>query len=305
VREVLANAERRLRAAGSASPRLDAELLAGKTLGLDRVALRIRGHEPAPATQVKALEELVTRREAAEPVAYLLGTAPFRHLDLLVDHRVLIPRPETEALVEWALEQVAARAAGRDEPVRVLDLCTGSGAVALAIALEAAPGSVTLTATDLSPEALEVAQENSSRVGARIELLTGDLFHPVAGRRFDVVVANPPYVRQQDAASLPADVVDHEPHMALFAEGDGLAVADAIILGFPAHAAPGAALALEIGAGQAGAVADRMFETGLAEVGSVADLAGIDRIVTGQLRGPAAAAARLDSPDAEKPTEPC
>lgn len=266
VRDALDSAVVAIGASGSASPRLDAELLLAHVLGVRRERLFLDGDLVVAGGQIRAYQDLVRRRAVERaPVAYLLGTRGFRRIDLAVDPRVLIPRPETEHLVEAALEL--------PQGARVADVGTGSGAVALALADERPD--LRIVATDISADALAVARANATRLGLDVELTHGDLLDAVAGP-LDAVVSNPPYV--EDGAALPADVARHEPASALFAGADGLEVYRRLV---PQAAARAPFLAVEVGAGQAGAVGGLMREAGFARIETRRDLAGIDRVVVG------------------------
>lgn len=239
---VLRAATARLVAAGHTAS--DAEELLSRLLGVGRGDLRRR--TDAPFTAAAAFEAWLVRRVAGEPVQYITGRAAFRHLDLDVDRRVLIPRPETELLVEAVLEYLAAGDWSRRSP-SVLDLGTGSGCVALSVAHE--HPSVRVTATDASTEALVLARANAARLGleTRVTFAHGTWFEAVgADERYDVVVSNPPYIALEEAARMPADVVEWEPHAALFAGDDGLADVRDIIEDAPRHLRAGGLLALEL-----------------------------------------------------------
>jgi len=266
VAEALGAATEALAAAGVDTPRLDAELLLCRATGWDRARIAV---EPALGVEPAAGREfgtMVRRRLRREPVAYILGSKGFRHIDLAVDRRVLIPRPESELLVEVALEL---------RPARVLDVGTGSGAVALAIAAEIPECEV--TATDTSGESLDLARENAARLGlsGRVRFLKDSV---PEGESFDLVVANLPYVAETDRAMLEPEVASWEPAGALFAGADGLDAFRAVIptLG------GAAAVALEVGAGQAEAVAEIAREAGFGSVEARRDLSGIERVVTGR-----------------------
>jgi len=280
VREALDAAVDGLRAAGVDEPRLDAELLLGEAMGCERAALVADAGAEVPALAARSFGEMVRRRLRREPVAYILGRKGFRHLDLMVDRRVLIPRPETELLVELALEL---------QPARVLDVGTGSGAIALAVADEL-PGWA-VTATDTSPAALEVARANAERLGlaSRIEFMEGTL----PEGEFDLVLANLPYVAERDWPSLQPEVTQWEPREALLAGPDGLDAYRTFIPGCGRASASNGGLssttlAVEIGEGQAEVVATLMRESGFGEVETRRDLAGVERVVVAQWVGGAA-----------------
>jgi release factor glutamine methyltransferase len=258
---------------GLASARLDAELLAAHAFGMSRIELYAHFDRPLAAAELASYRDLVSRRLAGEPVAYLLGHKEFWSLDLLVDSRVLIPRPDSETLVEEALDRIAGPGG------RIADVGTGSGALALALA-KARP-EAQVFATDISPEALDVARANAERLGLTVTFLQGDLARPLllAGR-FDLIVANLPYIPSADIDGLAADVRS-EPRLALDGGADGLALVRRLVAGAPEVLQPGGCLALEVGAGQAGAVADLLREASLGGVGSRRDLAGIERVVSG------------------------
>jgi release factor glutamine methyltransferase len=268
VREALASASDALRAAGVETPRLDAEILLTEATGWQRARLAAEPDAGIPPSAGRCFGEIVRRRLRREPVAYILGRKGFRSIDLAVDRRVLVPRPETELLVELAVEL---------QPARVLDMGTGSGAIALAIASELP--SCELIATDTSPAALEVARVNADRLGlaGRVELVEAML--PPELPRLDLIVANLPYVAEREWAGLEPEVTKWEPREALLAGPDGLDVLRAAI---PVAATAAPSLALEVGVGQAQAVSEMLFEAGFAAVETRADLAGIPRVVWGR-----------------------
>jgi release factor glutamine methyltransferase len=275
VREALEAAVDALAAAGVDEPRLDAELLLGEAMGRERAELIADSGVEVPAPAGRQFGEMVRRRLRREPVAYITGRKGFRHLELAVDSRVLIPRPETELLVELALEL---------RPARVLDVGTGSGAIALAVADELPDAEV--TATDTSPAALEVARGNAERLGLanRVRFLEGTL--PPDGP-FDLVLANLPYVAERDWPSLQPEVARYEPREALLAGPDGLDAYRAFIPECSGHLHRYAeqmtgALAVEVGEGQAPAVPELMRSAGFGEVEVRRDLAGIERVVLGR-----------------------
>jgi release factor glutamine methyltransferase len=280
VREALGASVDALTAAGVEDPRLDAELLLGEAMGCERAALVADGGAEVPAPAARRFGEMVRRRLRREPVAYILGRKGFRSLELAVDRRVLIPRPETELLVELAVELA---------PRTVLDVGTGSGAIALAVADELPDCAV--TAADTSPGALEVARANAERLDLadRVRFLEGTL---PESESFDLVLANLPYVAERDWPSLQPEVTQWEPHEALLAGPDGL---DAYRLLVPecgralGRIAPQSSttLAVEVGDGQAEAVGALMREAGVGAIEVRRDLAGIERIVVGRVGGAA------------------
>jgi release factor glutamine methyltransferase len=267
VRDALDSAVIALTAAGCDTPRLDAELLLAAALGVDRaqvVAHPEREIEPAAA---RRFADHARRRREREPVAYILGTKPFRTIELAVDARVLIPRPETEHVVEATLELPRG--------ARVADVGTGSGAIALA--LKAERPDLRVVATDTDPAALALARANAARLGLEVEWLRGDLLEPVEGP-LDAIVSNPPYVREGE--QLAPEIARYEPAGALLAGPDGLDVLRRLA---PAAGARGAAFAaFEVGLGQADAVAALLRDAGFGATSVLPDLAGIDRVVVGR-----------------------
>jgi release factor glutamine methyltransferase len=260
IRDALDGARTAIAASGSPTARLDAELLLAHVLGVDRTRLFLHdGRVEGPA--IRAFQDLVRRRAIGhEPVAYLTGRQGFRRLDLEVDPRVLIPRPETEHAVEAVVDHAPPGA-------RVVDVGTGSGAIALALKDERPD--LDVTATDVSSEALAVARANAQRLGLEVTFAEADLLPAGA---WDVVVSNPPYVADGDP-QVAAGVHAHEPHLALYAGADGLDVIRRL-LGVRAEL-----LVLEVGAGQAPAVARLAAEAGWSRTEIRPDLAGIDRVV--------------------------
>ncbi len=269
-RAVLAGTEQRLAAAGIASPSVDARRLVEEASGFEGAALILGLDEPAPAPRVAHLEALVARRVAGEPLQYVLGRWAFRSLDLVVDRRVLIPRPETEQVCDLALAELDRISSGHPSgggPV-VADLGAGSGALGLAIAVER-PGTE-VWAVELSPDAADVCRANVAALGP-----AGHGVHVVEGSWFDalpdavrgglaVVVSNPPYVAAGDP--LPAEVADWEPAAALVPGPTGLEDIARLVAGAPRWLAPGGALVVEIGETQGPAVAALAREAGFAEV---------------------------------------
>jgi release factor glutamine methyltransferase len=264
--DALSAATDALAAAGVPEARLDAELLLASASGRGRASLIADPGAMVEPAAGRRFGELVRRRLRREPLAYILGTKGFRRIELTVDRRVLVPRPETELLVEVALER---------RPGRVLDVGTGSGAIALAVADELPEAEV--VATDTSPGALEVARGNAARLGLerRVRFEEGTI---PAGESFDLVLANLPYIAERDWAGLAPEVTEWEPREALLAGPDGLDAYRALLA--PETEAP-LAIAVEIGQGQAPAVVELVRGAGFAEVEVRDDLAGIERVVVG------------------------
>jgi release factor glutamine methyltransferase len=268
-RDLLAAGTDKLSRAGVPSPRVDAEWLLAHALGVTRSALYTDGDETT-ADKERVFHELVARRAGREPLAYVLGEWGFRGLTLTVDPRVLIPRPETEVLVERCLELIA----GVAEP-SVLDVGVGSGAIALAIKEEHEGARV--IATESSPDALAVAAANVERTGLDVELVEGELFARLSGP-FDLVVSNPPYVTPEEIHSLAPEVAEHEPRAALIDSGQTAAIAEQAL----ARLSPGGALALEVADGKAQQVAELLRSLGYEDVTIGKDLGGRERVVDGR-----------------------
>ncbi len=271
VRDALDGAVTAIGAAGCETPRLDAELLLAQALGVARERLFIDAELSVTGPAVRTFQDYVRRRSVLrEPVAYILGKRDFRRLELAADPRALIPRPETELLVEVALSL--------PEAWRVLDIGTGSGAVALALKDERPD--LEVTGSDLSTEALALASGNGERLGLDVHWLTADLLEGVHDE-FDAILSNPPYVPDRDRTMLAPEILRHEPAPALFAGEDGL---DAIrpLLDQVAGRSSVRLLALEVGAGQAAVVGELMRAAGFPSVRSERDLAGIERVVVGE-----------------------
>jgi release factor glutamine methyltransferase len=263
---VLAFAVEELETAGVDTPRLDAEVLLASVLGVDRAALHADPRRVLDVGVARDFDDLVRRRVRREPVAYILARAHFRELELRVDHRVLIPRPETEMLVDLA-----------DDRQRVLDIGTGSGAVALAITQERA--GVTVTGIDSSPGAVEVARSNAEALGLAVEMMIADL---VVGGPYDLVVTNPPYVRDADWSGLAPEITLYEPEEALLGGPDGLDVIRRLVPAAAEVLRPGGLLGMEVGQGQSRAVETLFERSGLRLLETQRDLAGIPRVVRGR-----------------------
>ena len=255
----------------SETARLDAELLLAHTLGRQRIELYTDFDRPLDHAELDGYRALVARRARSEPVAYILGEWGFRRLTLTIDRRALIPRPETEIVVERAL----AHLNGLEAP-RVLDVGTGSGAIALAIADEH-PGA-RVTAIDVSREALSLARENVERTGLSIELIEHDLRAGLPGGPYDLVISNPPYVEPEDLPTLMPDVREFEPHLALVGRG----AVEAVARGALEVLEPDGRIVLEVGDGQAPAATALLEELGYADVSTTPDLTGRGRVVEGR-----------------------
>ena len=255
---------------GSGSPRLDAELLLVRVLQSSRIKLYTEHDKPVTDAERAALRELVRRRAAGEPVAYILGEREFYGRPFKVDARVLVPRPETELIVDAARRRFA-----KDQPWRIADFGVGSGALALTLALEFPAAQV--TATDVSGEALAVAKDNAARLGAaNVRFAEGSWVAPVAGETFDWVVSNPPYIAEGDPEVEPG-VKKFEPAGALFSGATGLEAIDSLAAALPGVLAPGGVWICEFGAGQKEALAARLAAAGWrAEFEN--DLAGLPRL---------------------------
>ena len=273
--EVLRLSTAHLERHGSPTPRLDAELLVGHALDLGRVELYTGFERPLTDDELAVCRELIARRARREPVAYILGRWGFRGLDLDVDPRVLVPRPETELVVDRCLALIA-----REPGPAILDAGTGSGAIALALASEL-PGAE-VWGCDISDEALEVARANAVRLGIEVEWARSDLLSGLGGRRFHLVVSNPPYVAASAIDGLEPEVRDWEPRGATVAGDTGLEVIERLVSAAPDALAPGGVLVLEVGAGQAGAVSGMMEAAGLGGIACDRDHAGIERVVWGR-----------------------
>jgi release factor glutamine methyltransferase len=282
--DALRGATARLRDAGSPTPRLDAELLLAHVLDRERSWLLAHPEAPLGSDHAQRFATAVARRATGEPVAYIRGFKEWRSLRIRTDARALIPRPETELLLEAAVAELAARLTRNDAPIVAWEVATGSGAVAVAMAIrfrEALKlGRLTLVASDASPEALELAAENLAAHGVEhlVQLACADLLAPAGTSlpRPDVVVANLPYVPTAEVAAAGGSL-DHEPRLALDGGADGLEVIRRLLAGLPRRAAPRATALLEIGAGQADLV--RAMAPRVASVATSADLAGIERVV--------------------------
>jgi release factor glutamine methyltransferase len=265
---------------GVDAPRLTAELLLAHVLGCDRMRLYLDFDKPLGPTELAGYRELIRRRSAGEPTAYLLGHKEFFGRRFRVDPRVLIPRPETELLVEEALRLLPA-----EGTTAILDLCAGSGCVGITLALER-PG-VSVVAIEQSEPAVALARENAATLAAPVEILTGDLFAPLEGSirgepgepRFDLIVANPPYIPSGELDGLAREIRDHEPRLALDGGSDGLALTRRIISAAPGWLAPGGSLLVELHEGHGDAAIQLCRDAGLASPRVIRDLAGLPRLL--------------------------
>ena len=258
---------------GMESPRLDAELLIADALALTRLQLYTQHDQPLIAPELAAVRERVRRRSRREPVAYITGTRGFWSLDLQVDRRVLIPRPETELLIEKALDFLKPF-----RQPRIVDVGTGSGCIALTLAKERPDARV--LAIDTSPDALAVAAANRDRLELPVTLQRGDLLQGVEGP-FDLIVSNPPYIASGEIAGLMPDVARHEPRLALDGGPDGLDLIRRLLdrCAQPGVLAPGGRIYLEIGIHQAPAVIAELERRGFVDVAARKDYGGIDRVI--------------------------
>lgn len=261
------------------SPKVDAELLLSHVLGASRTELHLGSEKVLTEVDLRSFEEFVARRVASEPLQYIIGTQDFRGIQLLVGPGVLVPRPETEMVVERALERISSM----DSPT-VVDLGAGSGAIAIAIALERKDAK--LLATEISSDAVAWCRKNLEATGAKnVRLYQGDLFDPIPPPlhgHIDLVVSNPPYLSDREIASAPGDVRDHEPRVATVAGATGLEVAQRIVEASPVWLRLGGWLVLETHPGQSRRLSSLMRER-FSDVEIMPDLAGLDRIAEGRL----------------------
>jgi len=266
-----------LKERGSDTPRLDAEILLASARKCQRIQLYTQFDQPLSDDQRAVMRDLVKRRGAAEPVAYLVGHREFFSLDFDVRPGVFIPRPDTEILVLAALDVLKDRTSPQ-----ALELCSGSGCISVAIARN--HPTVQITAVELSPQVIETTRSNvlKHQVDDRVAVLQGDLFSPLAAEtRFDLIVSNPPYVQQGEIAGLAADIRDHEPHLALNGGEDGLDVIRRLVRESVARLKPGGWLMFELSPEQADAAVQLMNMAGYVHVGVRNDLSGQARVVVG------------------------
>lgn len=284
VLEALNWATDHLKGHGIENPRLNAELLLAHSLRLYKEQLYLRLHDPLTEEERRRMEELILRRASGEPLQYILGHQEFWSIKIHVDPRVLIPRPETEHLVEEAL-LILTNISSKKIP-SVLELGTGSGAIAIALAKEVR--NLFLVATDLSEEALKVARENAKQASVfdKIRFVKGDLLQPFRpGALFDLILTNPPYIPDGDIDRLPREVKHYEPHLALKGGKDGLDFYRRLIPQIPSSLSEGGWLLLEVGSAQAGSVCEMIESEGsFCKPETVEDLAGIERVVKAQIQ---------------------
>lgn len=264
---------------GLEAPRLEAELLLGHELQMSRMQLLLDANRPLKKDELARFRALIERRRSGEPSAYILGKKEFYGREFRVDRRVLIPRPETETLVDVAL----ARTRPRSLAGRALDVGTGSGAIAVTFARERPTWQV--TALDKSEDALAVARDNALRLGAvwGFRLLQSDLFSALKPtERFELIVSNPPYISREELTTLDKGILDFEPRMALDGGEDGLDFYRALVKGAPPHLTQGGVLAVEIGADQGPAVEELFKSAGFVDVELTRDYGRRDRVVSGK-----------------------
>ncbi|HUF13117.1 MAG TPA: peptide chain release factor N(5)-glutamine methyltransferase [Longimicrobiales bacterium] len=272
-----------LKARGVPDPRLDAELLLAAALGVRRLDLYLQHDRPLTDDELEPYREMIRRRARREPLQYITGSVAFREIELRVDRRALIPRPETEILVGVVLDWSRARASSATAPLRALDIGTGTGVIALSLLAEGGFG--TVVATDASADALALAAENAAALGLteRLELRHGSLYEPLRpDERFDAVVSNPPYISTATRAVLAPEVIDWEPAAALFAGAAGLDLVEPIVRQAAERLARRGLLALELAETQALEVAELARVSGFDEVRIIEDLTGRARIVAAE-----------------------
>jgi len=267
---------------GIENPRLDAEVLLGAVLGKDRMYLYVHFDEPLEPAELARYRSHVRERAGHVPLAYVLGRREFMGLDFRVTRDTLIPRPDTELLVQCAVDFLRARAAEGGDEHSIADIGTGTGAIALSV-LHYTEGT-RADAVDISPAAAEVARENAERLGLaeRIEVHVGDLTAPLAGHSYDVILSNPPYIPTADISGLMPEVRSYEPHLALDGGMDGLNIYRRLMADAPALLKEGGAIAVEVGIDEAAAIAAlAMAHPRIVRTEILKDLAGIERVVVG------------------------
>ena len=276
IKQAIMQAAQAFEAAGVPDPRIDAELILCHLTDLDRMSMLMQGAKELTNEQEQRFSSLLFSRTRREPLQYLLGTQVFYGLDFQVDRRVLIPRQETETLCEWGIQHLRSL----NQP-KALDLCTGSGAIAVTLKHECPHADV--TAADLSTDALAVAAANARLNRTDIRFVQGDLWQPLEGEVFDLILSNPPYIPTLDCNALQQEVMQ-EPRMALDGGEDGLDFYRRIAEGALPHLAPNGTIAVEVGIGEAQDVALLFENAGLCDVQIINDLYGIQRIVSARHR---------------------
>lgn len=283
-RELLKQAARELREAGVPDPEYDSAVLLSRVMDVPPLQLRLGFTEPTEE-QLNRFRELMNRRLKREPLQYIEGKAVFHRQEYAVRPGALIPRPETEGLVSWAAERAErwfrTQAPGNAKPLsglRVLDLCCGSGCIGISLKDMFREAPLELTLTDMSPDALDIARENAERHGIACEILQGDLFAPLEGRRFDMILSNPPYIPSSECDTL-QDEVKREPRMALDGGPDGMDFYRRIAEEAPKHLKPGGIVILEMGFGEAEAIRRLMETHSAVRTETRRDEAGIERIL--------------------------
>lgn len=265
---------------GFESPRLDADLMVCHALGLRRIDLYVRFDQPLNDAELARIRAVLERRRKHEPIAYILGTRDFYGHTFAVDARVLIPRPETEGVVDAVLERLPPKSDGTT--LAVADLCAGSGAIGISLAL--ARDDLSIDAVELSAAAAEVCRANmvALKADARMTLHEGSLYKPLGTRRFDVVVSNPPYIATAEVETLMPDVSRHEPRLALDGGPTGDTVLTPLVMHAPEHLTPGGWLVVELGADQGPRAIELAHAAGLTSVAVLKDLAKLDRVLVAQ-----------------------
>ena len=272
-REMIRKAAASLREAGVPDPEYDSALLLSSLMGIPPLELRMGTEIHPDPQQEEAYGRLIQRRRSREPLQYILGTVYFRGMEFQVSPEVLIPRPETELLAEWAAEEMQ----GRPSP-EILDVCCGSGCLGLSMKRALPGGKVTLS--DLSPGAVRIARLNRDRQGLEAEIPQGDLLEPVAGRRFDLILCNPPYIPSRDCEELQPEVM-REPRLALDGGADGMDFFRRLSGKCPAYLKPGGLLMMEVGIGEAREAARMLREHGAVRAEIRKDDSQIERMVLG------------------------
>ena len=276
IKQAILQAEQAFQDAGVPDPRIDAELILCHLTGLNRMSMLMQAQNTLTSEQEQRFSSLLLSRTQRKPLQYLLGTQVFYGLDFNVDSRVLIPRQETETLCEWGIAHLR-----RLPHPRALDLCTGSGAIAVTLRHFCPHAAV--TAADLSADALQVAASNALLNQTEVRFVQGDLWQPVDGEMFDLILSNPPYIPTLDCDTLQQEVMQ-EPRMALDGGADGLDFYRRIADGALPHLVPGGLIAVEVGIGEAQDVSGLFSAAGLTDVQIINDLYGVERIVSARRR---------------------